>query len=530
MLAASLLLLAGCGSEPPAAPPEEPYDASGRPARPLPALPRRPNVIVLVIDTLRADAVDVQPGEPQGMPWLSRHARASTCFTQASASAPWTLPSMASLLTGLLPDGHGVVGEDMPPNAMQRATTWADVMAQALGYHTAALFGGLAPGVAADLGHGFARVEDGFTLAAAERWLDTFEAGRPKGAPFFLLLHTYEAHDPYGPAARAPGATDAAALERALAALDALPPGTHVRERVRRSVTDAAQRLVLRQHPRHRLHQADMTRYLWDGLATDPDRAAAEGLARELEQAYRRGLSWVDGLLEQAVASLRRRGLLDDTLLVITADHGEAFGEHGMLLHGRSLHDEVVRVPLVLQGPAPFDTPRVVEGSAGLRDLFPSVLAWLGAPLPRVLEGRSLLPLLGPRVEASLSAGLPVEAQEVRTHMHTGGRSQAIVGSVRDSHWKYIGTYDATAGTLREQAFDLRSDPEERQDRAGADGLVGDLPFTPAFCRAVERARDRLWAGAAQAAWSAAQGYSSGQSSVQVPRPAATCEPAATPR
>lgn len=84
-------------------------------------------------------------------------------------------------------------------------------------------------------------------------------------------------------------------------------------------------------------------------------------------------MRWVDDLLEQALVSFQRAGLLRDTLVVVTSDPGEAFGEHGMLLHGRTLHDERLRVPPVLLGPPPFDRGRVLDASVSLLDVFPTV-------------------------------------------------------------------------------------------------------------------------------------------------------------
>jgi hypothetical protein len=110
-----------------------------------------------------------------------------------------------------------------------------------------------------------------------------------------------------------------------------------------------------------------------------------------------------------------------------------------------------------------------------------------------------------------------------RPAAHTGGLSVAQVVAVRDGAWKYIGTLDRTHGTLAEEAYDLRADPAERRNLAGADGLVRDLPFGPAFCRAVERMRDRLWAQALHVEWNADHGYGAGHVSLDAARPDADC-------
>ena len=110
-----------------------------------------------------------------------------------------------------------------------------------------------------------------------------------------------------------------------------------------------------------------------------------------------------------------------------------------------------------------------------------------------------------------------------RPAAHTGGLSVAQVVAVRDGAWKYIGTLDRTHGTLAEEAYDLRSDPAELRNLAGPDGYVRDLPFDEAFCKAVERMRDRLWGHAMQVDWNARQGYGTGALSVRGERPASDC-------
>ncbi len=287
-------------------------------------------------------------------------------------------------------------------------------------------------------------------------------------------------------------------------------------ELVRRSILDGEQGLLLATDPRLRSHQATLTRHLWAGLETQPD----PGLRGSLANAYRVGLHWVDGLLQRTLDHLRARGLLENTLLVVTADHGEAFGEHGMLLHGLQLYDELLRVPLILHGPPPFHQRLQVAGSVGLTDLFPTIVTWLGAPPPDDLEGQSFLDSL-----RAPGPGRPVLAEESRTHEVTAGLSVAHLVSVRNADWKYIGTLDLTQGTLREEAYDLRSDPLETRNRANADGFVRDLPFDEAFCQAIERARDRLWGTAAYAEWTAQQGYSASTYSSVAGRPLSGCAP-----
>jgi arylsulfatase A-like enzyme len=510
-----VLSLSSCG--PPAATGSTTpaYDAEGRPQQPIPARGQRPNVILIVIDTLRADALRPRAPQDADMPFLSRHAAGGVWCSQASASSSWTLPSIATLFTGVLPRRHGITAADIAAPRLEGLLTWATVMRAALGYSTTALFGGLGEGSLQALRGGFEQIQDAFVLQRTEEQLAGWVATREQGRPFFLVLHTFEAHDPYGAANHPPGGASADAS--ALAALDALGEQPAIEDLVRRTLLDLAQRSVLHTNPRYRARRGDVQRFLWSGLRDTPNPA----LARELETAYREGLRWVDGLMEETLAYLRRAGLLDNTLLIVTGDHGESFGEHGMLGHGRQLHDELVRVPLLLHGPPPFDRPTELTASVGLIDLFPTLLAWLGAPAPDGLDGVSFLDLVkGP------ASSRVVIAEELRTHAQTSGASAAVLGSVRAAAWKYVGTHDLMEGTLREELFDLRVDPGEQHARSGTDGLLHELPESPEFRRAVERVRDLLWAQSTKLDWRLARSRTQPLRAAQVPRPPADAAPA----
>ncbi len=514
-LALWMLSLGSCGPPAETGSTTPVYDAEGRPRQPIPARGRRPNVILIVIDTLRADALRPAAPPDADMPFLSRQAADGVWCSQASASSSWTLPSVATLFTGVLPQRHGITAADIAAPRLEGLLTWATVMREALGYATAAWFGGLGPGGLQAFSGGFDHVRDDFLLQRTEQHLAPWVAAREHERPFFLVLHTLEAHDAYGAANHPPEGARADAA--AVAALDALGENPPVVELVRRALLHGTQRAALHTNPRYRSRMSELFRFLWSGLRDSPN----PDLARELETAYRQGLRWVDGLMKETLAYLGREGLLDNTLLIVTGDHGESFGEHGMLGHGRQLYDELVRVPLLLRGPPPFDGPTELEASVGLIDLFPTVLAWLGAPAPEGLDGASFLDLVrGP------ASSRVVIAEEFRSHAQTAGASAAVLGSVRDAAWKYVGTHDLVAGTLEEQLFDLRTDPGERHARSGPDGLLRELPATPEFRRAVEHVRDLLWAQSAQLDWRLQRSRMQPLQAAKVPRPPADAAPA----
>jgi arylsulfatase A-like enzyme len=505
--AAALLLLAACGHEsaPGPAAAGARYDAEGRlVGTPTPAARQRPNLVLLVLDTVRADAVGF-PGGPQGvMPAVERLARGGVRLRDASAAAPWTVPSMASLLTGLLPSDHGCDGPGDPPHLVGAVTTFAEVLHASYGYQTAAYVAGPWFGAHDSLLQGFERVRTGFALRGAGRLLEPFVRGRDPKRPFFLLLHTFEAHDPYGrgnhpwpPREATPSPLPAGALAEPWA-------------RTRAFLLDRRARRALREREGPALQQ-EVGRYMASGYRAHP----RPELAAELRRAYEDGLRWVDGMVGATVERLEASGLLENTVLVVTSDHGEAFGEHGTLGHGRSLYDELLRVPLVLKGPPPFDGGRVVAGGVGLVDVLPTFLDFAGCvPVPG-LPGRSFLPLL--RGEGG---GRAVRAQARRERANTGQDVSVLASSVRSPRWKYVLTFDRLRGTVLESAYDLRADPGERQDLCAATGRADALAFGPAFCAAVEEARDRLWGAAERGDRLADTPYGGGSARVTSKRPA----------
>jgi arylsulfatase A-like enzyme len=520
-LAVGLLLPAGCGEPPsgdglpPATGRVQPYDVDGLPVVAGWKPSARPNVVLIVIDTLRADALAPDADGTPTMPKLAALSRQGTRFTNAVAPCSWTLPSIASLLTGKLPHAHGVIGEERAFTGLHPLASWAEIMSNGLGYETIACVAGPWPGGANTLLQGFQNVVGNFSLQGAPAFLSRWSARRDTRRPFFLTLHSFEAHEPYGKENHPFPARPLLAETESPSPLEGVNLEDPA-EVTRRYVLDGAFReAVLRRGEHTALHES-MTRYIWSGFRADPK----PHLAEELRYGYREGARWVDGLIGETVDALRAQKLLENTLLIVTSDHGEAFGEHGMLLHGRTLYDELVRVPLVVIGPEStgFTGGRVVEGSVGITDLMPTVLALTGAPVPDDLDGVSLLPLM--RGE---TAGRPIISEESRTPLRTGGASDAMVQSVRNEDWKVILTYERVAGTVIEEAYDLRTDPEEQKNLA-KDGRVTDLSFDLPFCRALERVRDRVWAAVSGSNFMLDSGYMAGPAYVKGERPKQACE------
>jgi arylsulfatase A-like enzyme len=452
------------------------YDARGRwTGGPAPARPAEPwNLVLVVVDTLRADAVALGGAAGGSMPRLSALASEGVAFSQASAPASWTPPSIASLLTGLLPLDHGCDDLERPRLAAD-LVTYAEALSGTYGYDCTAFVDGPWFGGETALLQGFEVGGTHLGLTKVRIGLDRWRARREAGRPFCLLVHTFDAHDPYGPL-RAPGEEPAEPLPPREALTDA--------EITRIYMTDAVRRRRLAETIGNAEMAQAVMRYTYDGLATDP----REGLAEALRRAYLDGLGWVDGLLADLVSYLREHALLERTLLVVTSDHGEAFGEHGRLGHGRDLHDELLRVPLVLVGAGPLAEPgRVLDASVGLIDLFPTFFELNGLREPPGTRGRSLLPLL----RGATREGRPVHAEETVDRRTAPVEVPLVLASVRDARWKWMLEWAADGGA-RETVHDLAADPLERLPLPPP--AEGAWPLGDAFCAEVAEARRRAHA------------------------------------
>lgn len=451
-----------------------------------------PGVVLFCVDTLRADAVGRDSGgEPAGsVPSLASFAREATDFPGVVSAAAWTAPGVASLLTARIPSGHGVFGAHEAPVLQESVPTLAERF-RAAGWSTAGLTAGGWVGEKQGLSRGFDVWREDFDFQGPARIVSEWVSSRPAGRPFFLFLHTYAAHDPYGPKgfahagdpARVAGAE--AEVRRAIVDLTASEGRPAYAQSAFRSlalslmsdpyVHDAYTRIT---PPKvlASIH-AQLTPWVEGGWASEPD---APSIAAAWKAAYERGLSHVDRVVSMTLEALRAAGLPEGTIVAITSDHGEAFGEHGFLGHGADLHDEVVRVPLLVKAPGRL-APGVVPGTVGTVDVGPTLLDLAGLPPLDGADGRSLLPLA--RGERNRE---PVVSEAERAVFGGEPGQKVRLVSVRTERAAYFAAFDAETGDTREEwAFDLDADPSQSRPLA-AEGLGR---FGAPFCSAVERVR-----------------------------------------
>lgn len=424
----SLLRLATLAPLVLAAPFASSVGATGEPVVPRTPAPPRPSAIVLVtVDTLRADAVSFAGYGLPTTPFLDGLAKDGVVFTHAYAPSSWTPPSMASIFTGLEPSSHGVTrgslaaGEATEHVVLSESLTTLAERLRARGRTTV----GAASNRHLTRALGFAQGFDHFhdptaflpaatlDLRARELLATAFGADWRtswRRGSMFLWLHYFDPHDPYLP--------NDPWLDR------------HSPARADRTLGPPA-RLVMRQlkrrFPRPGPEVTALLRPLYDGE-----------VAR------------VDDQLRQLWQEL---GADDDVLLVVTADHGEELGERGGLGHSHSLYDELVRVPLLVRWPRGLAGGRRIDAPVTVTDLAAAIAA---------LDGESLA---GTDRERALPLRLadPASAPERPVFLELHPPKPALQ-AVRLGSWKLI----AGATGTRAELYDLAADPGERRDLAGA--------------------------------------------------------------
>jgi arylsulfatase A-like enzyme len=409
-----------------------------------------PNLLLVVIDTLRADRLGAY-GSPRGLtPFFDELAARGVLFENAYATSSWTSPSIASLFTSRHPVQHGVVAFESVLGAGEE--TLAESLRR-LGFLSGGFSANFRISEKLGYGQGFdvwrtyleAPGEKGPKVSArhvreqALGWLRS--AWRPESKrPVFLYLHFMEPHSPYDPP-----------------------------EAVRQRVVPQASRAEI-----------DAANALLVGLRFDQLTDAQVALLAELYQAE---VAAIDAELRSLFEQLTATGFLENAVVVVAADHGEEFREHGMLLHGITLFEPGVRVPLLLLAPG-LEAGRRIAQPVSLLDLAPTLLDLVGAPPQASFEGRSLAQAMrrpladAPSEDVLLELARKLDATgdvEVRAHSR---------GLVRGSRKLLIDPEG------RPQVFDLARDPAERS-AAGTPEEVRELT------EALERERADLASRAA---------------------------------
>jgi arylsulfatase A-like enzyme len=365
---------------------------------------KRPNVVVVILDGASAVAMGLYGGEKDRTPFIDALGRESVVFDAAVSQAVYTIASIGSLLTGQYPDRHQSVS--FADRLREDVVTLPAILGRA-GYRTAAFAGNAVVSRTFGLDRGYQEFVSvweraGYTgrgdsvVRAFREWLET----RPP-EPYFAYVHLREPHFPYDPPPPFAGPVF---------------PDTPFP----RGLDDAALVEELNRRPELR----------------------SEKVRARVRDLYLGNLAYADSLVQEILGSLGR-----DTVVVLTADHGEALFEHGFLGHNTQLYEESVRVPLLVRGPG--FAPRRVSDLAEVLDLAPTILEIAGlsaAPELSRMQGRSLVPALH---------GEPLSGRKLAFTRTLWAKPRY---SVRTERHKLI--WDSRTGAS--ELYDLETDPKER--------------------------------------------------------------------
>lgn len=320
---------------------------------------KQPNIIFIVLDTVRADHLSCYGYNRLTTPALDKIAAEGALFQQAVASAPWTLPSHASMFTGLFPSEHATSQEK--PLLNLNIPTLAELLQQ-VGYRTAGFSNNPWIDTMTGLNRGFEfflnwkqfrpnnkfsafkKVAQQLRLRTQKRmaentvdhmlqWLKTVPK-QPRSAPFFLFVNFMEAHLPYDP-----------------------PP-----KYARRFSTPTSSQALNQDDARYITGQVKMSSEDFELLTA----------------LYDSELLYLDDQLDRFFSALERLTLLDDTLLIITSDHGENLGDHGLMTHVFCLYDTLIRVPLIMRFPPQVGSALNIDTQVQIQDLFSTILKSAG--------------------------------------------------------------------------------------------------------------------------------------------------------
>lgn len=371
----------------------------------------QPNVILITLDTTRADRMGFL-GNKRGLtPNLDAVAKQGVVFRRAYSQYPLTVPSHATILSGTFPQFHRVNDFGIP---LSKDVPYLPEILQSHGYHTAAFVAtslldptsGWVPG----FGRGFDTYQTNFQSSGGE---DTnagsqslehpadFVVGEVRSwlkdqtnGPFFIWIHLYDPHAPYDPP------------------------------------------------------EPFKTRF-----ASDP---------------YDGEIAFADSELGKVFADLKSRGLYDNTLIAMMSDHGEAFGEHGEFSHGIFLYDETIHVPLMFKMPGNGFAGKQVDAQVGLVDIVPTILEGAGIAVPATVQGKSLAPLMNPDTPKTALTSLEERPAYSETDYPHRDFGWSALRALREKKYLYV-------KAPRQEVYDRSADPKAEHNLASSSPAVAQV-------------------------------------------------------
>jgi arylsulfatase A-like enzyme len=406
---------------------------------------KRPNIILISIDTLRADHLGCYGYKRNTSPNIDLFAAESIRYSHAYAPAPWTLPSHAGMLTGIHPFLLGINGENA---AIPADSPLLAGLLKKHGYQTVAFVDSLPKGfVGAD--RGFARGFDSFnhaphrpnlnyiydmavTVEVAEKWLKD----RDKSSPFFLFLHTKSVHVVLG----------VKNGDKRHCPYDKPEP-----YRSRFLTDEQAKMYWIPPYASYLLNCNDLI------AKGEMDQLPLQRV-EALKGQYDGGISYTDDHFGRLIKVIDNMGLSDNTVVIVTADHGEAFAEHKFFLH-KEVYSQLLHVPLVIRLPAKR-LGKVIQTQVALEDIAPTILKLASINIPQVLTGTTLP--MDPITEQS--------ARRFFGYYQYSAKELYDAFSLQEGDWKVV-HHKYFNGKWLTELYNIVDDPDELKPVEGPDKL-----------------------------------------------------------
>ena len=379
----------------------------------------KPNILIWLVDTLRADHLSVYGYSRNTSPQLDKFAKDAIVFENAYAPSSWTKPSTASLLTGVNPNRHGAVGYY---GRLSGARLIGEYV-KPLGYQTAAFatnpwirpFWGFEPGFDTYGQDPWDLFRHSGADKVAANISKTLDQGVPQ--PFLFYVHTLDPHDGYAPPP---------------------PYDTMWGPRLKKRATSG--------------------RYIWN---------APPHIVEDMIKGYDGDIAFGDHYFGRVLDTLKQRGLYEDSLIIFTADHGEEFFEHGHGGHGRTLYESLVHVPLIVKFPKNILAGQRAPIRVSLIDVLPTILSYLHLPGAEHLDGMSLIESLDATPDSGFERVFFMQTDHTLTEFRPP--EQSVLRGVLLGRHKYV---DQTKPHTTKILLDIASDPEEKVDLLSSEAEV----------------------------------------------------------
>ena len=386
--------------------------------------PAPPTVVVFLLDTARRDAFGCYGHPDDPTPNIDALAADGVRFDEVVSTSGWTLPAVASLMTGTWATIHGAMGRGVRLTPIRPELPMAAEVLKEAGYETVGFANAAFVSPMLGMDRGFDLFDHRYSYNWDTRKADVTVDGaiaelrKRRSKPCFYFIHLFDAHLNYG----APAAYT-----------DRFTGG--------------------RNHPPIPLKLEDIL-----DLQTGPERrdAPAPDDIRYVRGTYEAEVAFADANVGRFIDQMKKLGMYDRSTIVVTADHGEEFWDHGGFEHGHTLYNELVMVPLVIKPPAALrPAKRVVDSQVRLLDVMPTVFEILSLEKPPSFEGVSLVPYMAGETNEDLDA------------LCESTLYGPMYIALRGPRYKYIQPLDAD-GDETGALFDWRADPAEKTDLAAS--------------------------------------------------------------